>query len=229
MRLSTVSDPEFSEIVANSESIAAVLKSLGLPPSGGSYAAARKRIKDSSLDDSHFLGQGHSAGKASWNRKPPEEMLILRTDALSRYGRKGVLRAMLESGVPYECAICLIVEWQGKQLVLHIDHIDGNWRDDRIQNLRFLCPNCHSQTDTWGGKGGSRRQLPALGSLARAGERSTSVIAGSRSGGSLRNATLVLTRSWSEFPGRRTRSCSTLCSPRGTQRPAGHSEYRMPQ
>ena len=50
---------------------------------------------------------------------------------------------------PYECSECKINSWNGKSLTLHCDHIDGDRKNNHIDNLRWLCPNCHSQTDTW--------------------------------------------------------------------------------
>ena len=50
------------------------------------------------------------------------------------------------------CSSCNISEWNGKDIVMHLDHIDGNRYNHRLQNLRMLCPNCHSQTDTYCGK-----------------------------------------------------------------------------
>lgn len=52
----------------------------------------------------------------------------------------------------YCCSKCGIYEWFYSKIVLEIDHINGNNNDDRIENLRYLCPNCHSQTDTWRGR-----------------------------------------------------------------------------
>lgn len=52
----------------------------------------------------------------------------------------------------YECSSCGISEWHGKKLRLQIDHIDGNNRNNTVSNLRYLCPNCHTQTETWGVK-----------------------------------------------------------------------------
>jgi len=56
-----------------------------------------------------------------------------------------------------KCAICKIGEWQGQSLTLHFDHIDGNSKNDSRENVRFLCPNCHSQTETYCG---NKQNLP---------------------------------------------------------------------
>ena len=61
-------------------------------------------------------------------------------------------KLLQEKTFPYECAECKISEWNGKELVLHLDHIDGDSSNHVKTNLRFLCPNCHSQTETWCGK-----------------------------------------------------------------------------
>lgn len=55
----------------------------------------------------------------------------------------------------YKCSCCGINEWQGKPLTLQIDHIDGNNKNNTIENFRYLCPNCHTQTSTWGVKNAS--------------------------------------------------------------------------
>lgn len=64
--------------------------------------------------------------------------------------RKLILR---ENVLDYKCQECgLNEEWNGKEIILEIDHINGNRVDNRIENLRFLCPNCHSQTSTFKGR-----------------------------------------------------------------------------
>lgn len=54
--------------------------------------------------------------------------------------------------IEYKCSCCGITEWNGKPLTLQLHHINGNNRDNRLENLTFLCPNCHSQTDNFSSK-----------------------------------------------------------------------------
>ncbi len=61
-------------------------------------------------------------------------------------------RIIKESLIPYECNECGISNWNGQKLSLHLDHMDGNNWNHELSNLRFLCPNCHSLTETYTGK-----------------------------------------------------------------------------
>jgi uncharacterized protein YerC len=66
--------------------------------------------------------------------------------------RGALKRRLIREGRKEECEICKISEWLGKPIVLHLDHINGDGRENGSHNLRLLCPNCHSQTETYGGK-----------------------------------------------------------------------------
>lgn len=80
---------------------------------------------------------------------PNEEFFKQDSSASNELLRKRISQDHL---LEYRCSICGLDEWQGKFLGLDLDHINGNNRDNRLENLRFLCPNCHSQTDTYKGK-----------------------------------------------------------------------------
>lgn len=69
----------------------------------------------------------------------------------------------------YKCVHCGISEHNGKSLSLQIDHVDGNNNNNVIENLRYLCPNCHSQTDTWGTKNVSEEGRQRLKAAAKLG------------------------------------------------------------
>jgi hypothetical protein len=72
----------------------------------------------------------------------------------SKYARHALKRRLIDEGIlKYECFACKNTGiWEGKKLSLHLDHTNGVFDDNRIENLRFLCPNCHAQTDSYAGK-----------------------------------------------------------------------------
>jgi hypothetical protein len=141
--------------VAKSESIAGVLRELGIRPAGGSHFYISRRIREAGLDTSHFRGQAHNRGKPG-KRKSADEILVVLPEGSIRTKSPRLRRAMVECGLPHACSGCGIgPEWLGSPLTLAIDHINGDWHDNRLSNLRFLCPNCHAQTSTWCRRKGS--------------------------------------------------------------------------
>ena len=137
------------EAVAVSKSYAGVLRHLGLRQAGGTQSHISKQIKRFEIDTSHFTGKVWNKGGASLNRKSAEEILILLPEGSNRPKRNQLIRAMTEHGLTYECEKCYNNgTWNGEVLTLEVDHIDGNWLNNNIDNLRFLCPNCHSQEPT---------------------------------------------------------------------------------
>lgn len=136
------------ELIRKSTSVTDVLRLLNLRLNGGNHKHISSLIKKYEINTDHFSGSNHRKGKVSNNRKMCSEILVL-----NRLGRKEPVyrlrRAMLEYGFKYECCVCGIRDiWNGIKLLLEIDHINGNFLDNRCENLRFVCPNCHSQFPT---------------------------------------------------------------------------------
>ena len=137
------------DAVVNSTSLAGVLRILGRPQAGGTQAHISRLIKAFEIDTSHFLGKGHNLGQIALNRKSLEDILVVLPEGSYRPKVKQLRRAMLESGIPHLCSECKTGPvWNDKPLTLEVDHVDGNWLNNLLSNLRFLCPNCHSQEDT---------------------------------------------------------------------------------
>jgi hypothetical protein len=140
------------QVVKNSNSIAQVLKELGVVLAKGSYTTLRKRMDEDSIDYSHIpVGKDSNKGR-KFNKKgtPLSEVLVEH----SQFTRGSLKKKLLKEGIlKNECCLChLSPEWEGKKLIMVLDHINGVHNDNRLENLRLLCPNCNSQTSTFCGK-----------------------------------------------------------------------------
>ena len=143
-------DADFIEAWTNSTSIRQVLSKLGLAEAGGNYKCAKNRAEILNLTKEHMLGQAHLRGKThTYNRRPIEELLVENSNYQS-YKLKN--RLLAEGLKHHKCECCGITEWNGQPAPIELDHINGNHHDNRLENLRILCPNCHAQTDTYRGK-----------------------------------------------------------------------------
>jgi len=142
-------DEQLIRAVKDSKCCAEALRLLGLRHNGGSYKTVRRHLDRLGLDTSH------------WNYRPPvlrdpvplEEILV----EGSSYSRRSLKRRLVDEGLlDYRCRVCGIDEWQGQPLILQLDHKNGVGNDNRLENLRLLCPNCHSQTETFAGRNNTR-------------------------------------------------------------------------
>ncbi|WP_424861150.1 HNH endonuclease [Streptomyces sp. MMS24-I29] len=141
-------DERLRELVACSKSVNEVVRRLGISPVGGNQAHIGRRIAALGIDTSHFLrtARPHSRGSR-------ESRLVLGSPKDGRVTGSRLRRELLKTGIREECAECGIgPEWQGMPLRLEVDHLNGDWWDNRPENLRLLCPNCHATTDTYRGR-----------------------------------------------------------------------------
>lgn len=152
------------EAVQKSTSVAGVLRYLGLNQAGGTHTHISRRIKAFGIDTSHFVLVRNGAYK---RRLAPDEILVRRPLGSPRAKPHLLKRALREIGREYACAGCRNHgDWQSQPLTLEVDHIDGDYHNNEARNLRFLCPNCHSQTGNFSGRSrGKYAGRPAQPSL----------------------------------------------------------------
>jgi len=148
-------------IVKKSLSWSQVIRSLGLKNTGGNYRHIQTIVKYHQLDYKHFTGQLWSKGQTSKSNPSIKRMAkrlsipdaeIFKLNGHPMKNNSLTKRLVENHGWEYKCSICNLDTWQGQHLSLDLDHINGNNRDCSFKNLRFLCPNCHRITPTWGNK-----------------------------------------------------------------------------
>ncbi len=138
--------------VKNGRSVRGVLIELGLVPAGGNYEQVKRQISELNLSTAHFTGMGWNVGLTFKPKiEAPLETLLVENSNIQSYKLKARL---FKTGIKRpQCELC---GWEQRSLdgriPVELDHINGNRQDNRLENLRILCPNCHSLQPTHRGK-----------------------------------------------------------------------------
>lgn len=152
---------QLSDAVKNSECLSDVCKLINLERRGRAYDALRVEIQKQNLDTSHFKTVAELVRQRCNKPKWTVETALVENSNASTKSIKRIIhqnKLLIDS-----CSICGLADsWNNKPIVLQLDHIDGNHKNNVLSNLRYLCPNCHSQTDTFAGK---KSKLPTKAKL----------------------------------------------------------------
>ena len=158
------SDEELRAAVASANNHSSVLRKLGLIPAGGNFTTIKRRIRELALDTSHFSAAIVFLGNGGRLQAPLEELLVRDRDVASHQLK---LRLFAEGLKTAACELC---GWAQKRpldgvIPVELDHINGDRRDNRLENLRILCPNCHSLQPTHRGLNQKRASRASEGVL----------------------------------------------------------------
>lgn len=154
-KIYNIKDEDFIDIVKSSESYSDALRKCGLENKGNNINTIKRRIKLMGIDDSN-IPKGSAANKGrtfTCARISLENAMKEYLVENSRRGRKEVKKLVLRYNlIPNKCECGIENEWRGIPISLQLEHKNGISNDNRLENLCFLCPNCHSQTKTFAGK-----------------------------------------------------------------------------
>ena len=144
-------ETELRNKVCEAQCISEVLRSIKLQINGNNSATLKKYIELYNIDISHFLDKrGLSTQRKMLISKSNEEIFIENSNTCRSVVKKRILSQTL---IPYICSLCDNVGiWNNQRLSLQLEHKNGINTDHRLENLEFLCPNCHSQTATFAGR-----------------------------------------------------------------------------
>ncbi|SCK54699.1 HNH endonuclease [Streptomyces sp. WMMB 714] len=158
-----IPEEELRRAVARSRNYADVLRAMGMRVDEVNRRRVRRSTARLGLDTGHFESRSRrTVPRPPQPRRIARDVLRIRPEGMPRVNHERLRRALDEVGVVYACAQCGNPgEWAGARLTLQIDHINGEWRDNRRENLRYLCPNCHAITETWCGRNRRRGSQPA--------------------------------------------------------------------
>lgn len=142
---------DFQKIVFESKTLSDISLKVGLKVKGDNLTTIKRRMREDNIDSSHIVrGLNSNKGRKFPGRKIPLEEVMVTN---SSYGRGHLKRRLIEGKIiEYKCECGNEGFWNGKPLSLQLDHKNGIDNDHRKENLRFLCPNCHSQTEFFTGR-----------------------------------------------------------------------------
>lgn len=144
---------EIENAVLGAQSLKEVLDNLGLRAAGGNYSQLKKWLKFYGIDPPLYNGRTKTETAILFNRLSDEDIFVENSTYLNGTHIK---KRLVNMGWKYECMGIDCPNpnpvWRGKPLVLHLEHKNGIHCDNRLDNLEFLCPNCHTQTDTYAGR-----------------------------------------------------------------------------
>lgn len=137
----------YIKLIEGSESLMQVCRKANIVPTTGNYNTLKKIIKENNIDISHFKRIG-----GLFRGKKDTTQFLKKGVNVSSFRLKN--RLLNEGYKEHKCENpeCGLTEWHGKPIPLELHHINGDNTDNRLENLQLLCPNCHAQTDTYGGK-----------------------------------------------------------------------------
>lgn len=145
MNIRNYKKEDLEEIFLNSKSYSDFLNRIDYAKSGSSYKYTKDYLKSIGLNPESLINK-----RWDTSEKSIEDSFIINSSLGTKELKNKILKYNL---IEYKCFNCNNTgEWLGEKLSLHLDHINGIRNDSRLCNLRLLCPNCHSQTETYSGK-----------------------------------------------------------------------------